>query len=143
MAKKEKEIIKLALLFVLIIILVSGLLVFISLNYLLVSVKEIPYSFNVSKSMVIGLNGDTDALKFGKIPIGGKGKRIITLTSNEKLFVNIKVYGDKKEYISVDKNNFFIYPNQSVNLTFIVNIPLSEPLGDHNGTVKIFFFKLP
>ena len=92
----------------------------------------------------IGLNSDTDGLHFGRIPKGGLVTRKIHISTEkcDKCKVSLIKTGDFKDWIMISKNNFYIYNNKTENVEIIVNAPFDAEIGEYNGTLKMYFWKV-
>lgn len=102
------------------------------------------YHINVSEKGEIGLNIDTDALYFGKIPHGGSGYRYIDIVNShaKPLKILITFSGDGSEWIAPEDNGFVLNPAQNRSIAIIANIPDDAQLGEYAGTMSIFFKKI-
>jgi hypothetical protein len=105
----------------------------VSVNYINTSVQIIPYG--------IGINADTDSLKFGKTFPGGGGSRHLILNSTKEALVKVTITGDMARFLTVDKNNFIIKPNVSDQVLFILEIPDDTPQGNYTGLIQVLFLK--
>ncbi len=106
-------------------------------------IKTYDYQVIVSEKGEIGLNIDTDALYFGKIPKGQSGQRYVTIiNSHEKpLRVIIKTSGDGSGWIAPEENSFIINPNENKSVIITAKIPEDAGIGEYSGTVSVFFKK--
>jgi len=134
---KKKE----AMLLIFLVVIVAGL-VSISYNYFFVlEVNEIDFQVNVENRL--GFNVDTDKLYFGTTYPGGVGKREVFIENYDypKVRVNIKVYGDINEWVSVDANHFVLEQGESKSVIFYVNVPKDAEYQNYEGKIKIIFTK--
>jgi len=92
-------------------------------------------------SFGIGMNGDTDSLKFGKISLGGGGERGLNINSTKKALVKVTISGDMAQFMSVDKNDFIIEPNTADKITFHIDIPENAETGNYTGLIQVLFLK--
>lgn len=99
-------------------------------------------SVEITQSTV-GLNADKDALKFGKVTVGGGGTRFIILNATEEAIVQIYVSGDMAPYLSVERNDFIIEPGQSEKVPISLNAPLDMALGEYTGKVHVLLLRPP
>jgi len=88
-----------------------------------------------------GLNGDKDALKFGKVPIEGSATRYLNINTTEDALVQIEIGGKIAQFLSVDKNNFILPKNTPEVITFQLDVPADTTIGNYTGNIKITFFK--
>ncbi|MBC8500802.1 MAG: hypothetical protein ISS25_01985 [Nanoarchaeota archaeon] len=131
-----------------IILLVSLLLLTYGLSFLyytyfkVVDVKSLPYYFSVQHH--IGLVGDRDAVKFGGVMPGETGKRWLHLMNNLDfpVKVNIKIKGEKSDWITIEENNFILEPNTYNNVSIIVQVPeYAEQHTNYTGKVTAYYLK--
>jgi hypothetical protein len=78
-------------------------------------VQEMIVNFTITDERIIGLNADTDALKFGTISLGGYSKRKFNITNpfDVPVRVEINFSEDIVELISIDRNHFILQPYDS------------------------------
>jgi len=89
----------------------------------------------------IGMNGDTDSLKFGKVTSGSGGERALHLNSTQKAVVNVTITGDMARFLSVDKNEFIIESNTNDKILFRLEIPENAEIGNYTGVIQVVFLK--
>jgi len=127
----------LIMIILLIIIISSFLIVY---NPTLYETKQIDMYLTVGN--YTGFNVDTDAIYFGTIMPSGRGTRIINITnSNQISIVNIKSYGELKEWIYISENNFILNPNEDKTVNVMVYVPKNIEYKDYKGVLKIRFKK--
>ena len=107
----------------------------------LVDVKSLPYDFTVQYH--VGLVGDMDAVKFGGVSPGGFGKRWLHINNQYEfpVKVEIKIKGQKQEWISAEENNFVLQPYTYKNVTIIVGVPEYASTGNYTGILTAYYFK--
>lgn len=86
-----------------------------------------------------GLNGDSDALKFGKVPLGASSTRFLNIYSINESIVKIEASGNISQFLSVDKNNFIIPKNSNDTITFNLDVPYDVAIGNYTGIIKVIF----
>lgn len=86
---------------------------------------------------VLGLNGDKDAVRFGRITAGNRGVRFINISSKEKAIVSIYVAGEMANFISVEKNNFEMEKGTSLLIPINLDIPSNTSSGNYSGKIYI------
>jgi len=105
----------------------------IAVRYVDTSVQIVPYG--------VGINGDTDSLKFGKVPFGGGGERALYLNITQEAVVNITITGDMAKFMSVNKNEFIIQPNKRDEVVFYLDVPEGAVTGNYTGLIRVLFLK--
>ncbi len=91
---------------------------------------------DIGERKIIGLNTNTDSLKFGTLSPGLLGRRSLMLTRNSSALVQIYVTGDLKDWITVvPLSPFFLNAGTSQEINFEVNVPDTAPPGDYLGKV--------
>jgi hypothetical protein len=137
--KKSKKLTKeyMFLIIFAVIVLVIFLASLIYKNITIYEVRTIPADINVAKH--VGINLNNDSLHFGTtFPYGGS-KRDMTISFHKDALVEIKTFGEMKNWIYVSDNNFFLPANTEKELTFEVFVPSGTDERLYNGTVKIYF----
>jgi hypothetical protein len=104
--------------------------------------KIITYNiYNTSAEIVsynvMGLNGDKDAVKFGKITAGNSGTRFLNISTTTNANVSIYISGDIAQFISVEKNNFILEQNTTELLPINLDVPKDTPPGNYTGEIRI------
>lgn len=108
----------------------------------IVQVKESNYSFSVANH--VGLVGDRDAVKFGSITPNGFGIRKIYLENTFEFPVkaNIKISGEKSDWISTQDNNFILEPNTNKTIELRVDVPgYAQNHANYTGKIKVFYLR--
>lgn len=86
---------------------------------------------------IVGLNTDTDSLKFGVVSPTASVKRIIKVAYTKPAAVNIQMDGDLQPWVAITPAEFDIEPNQTITVEFIASVP--EDAADGNYTGKVIF----
>lgn len=94
-------------------------------------------SVEVVNYNVMGLNGDIDAVKFGRITAGNRGKRFLNISTNVEAVVTIYLTGKMSNFISVQKNNFVLEQGTSELVPISLDIPSDTPPGNYSGEIHI------
>jgi len=94
-------------------------------------------SVEVVKYNVMGLNGDKDAVKFGKITAGNQGTRFLNISTNEKAIVSIYVTGEMANFISVQKNNFTMEQGTSELIPINLDVSKNATPGNYSGKIYV------
>ncbi len=127
-----------------ILILLILILPMLLVRYFVKDYNEIKMDIRITDANTIGVNSDTDGLHFGRIPKGSNAFRKIHVYTEKcnKCKVSLVKTGDFKGWITISKNNFYIYNNKTEEVILNVNVPLDARMGDYNGTLKIYFWKV-
>jgi len=89
----------------------------------------------------VGLNGDTDSLKFGKISQGGGGTRFVTVNTTQNVSIEIYFSGDIAKFLSVEKNGYSIEKGIFEKVPINIDIPSNTPIGEYSGKVHIVLLR--
>jgi hypothetical protein len=142
-SKKESKVLRIV--FIVIIVLSLGMMIGVmsytinknsQLNSKVIAYRVINTSVEV-KLGVMGLNGDKDALRFGRVAPGNGGSRFINISTKEKALVNIYITGEMAKFLIVDKNSFVMEPGTSLSVPFNIYIPDNATVGNYTGKVTI------
>jgi hypothetical protein len=106
----------------------------------IISYDEINASVIVTTGSV-GLNGDTDSLKFGKVSVGGGGTRFLNINATETLKVKIYFSGDIAKFLSIEKNEYIIEKGPIEKVPINIDIPKDTQQGNYTGTVHVLLTK--
>ena len=113
--------------------------------------RQVLWEYNINASVRVsdtrvGMDGNTDALRFGIVPKGGGSDRSFTISLNdsnlkdrykyENLTVIITGSGNITRFMYFDKNNF-IMDNSTEKITASVSIPKSADIGIYEGQVHV------
>ncbi len=85
----------------------------------------------------VGLNADTDSLKFGKVSPGSVARRSIKVQYTQDALVKVLVNGTFASWFSVNPAEFYLPATQMREVTFDVTTPLTAI--DGNYTAKVYF----
>lgn len=129
-------------------------LIFVAL-ILSVSLTAVLYSFYVIEDKKVipmdikvrdrgGFNLDTDAMHFGIAQPGGSAERSLKAwhDSDHALRVEIKTYGEMKDWVSADQDDFWLQPGEIREIFFKVRIPGGTPYGNYTGSIVLFFKRI-
>ena len=89
---------------------------------------------------IVGLNTDTDSLKFGVVSPAASVKRTIKVAYTKTAAVNIQMEGDLQSWVSINPAEFDIEPGRIKTVEFIAAIPVDALNGNYTGKV-IFCYK--
>jgi len=112
----------------------------ITYNPKIISIRTINTSVNIVQYGA-GLNGDSDALKFGKVPLDGSATRYLNITTSNNALIKIEISGNITRFLSVNENNFILAENTSEMVSFQLEAPNNTTTGNYSGTIKIIFLK--
>lgn len=110
-------------------------------NFLVSQIHETRMDIRVVSENVVGVTTDTDALHFGKTPPGGGASRIIILENKDQkpYFIQIKIFGNITQFITVSDNNFSIEPRTAKNVTVTATVPENANPGYYDGVLQAIF----
>ncbi len=101
---------------------------------------SVPITINVEdESNIIGFASDKDIINFGTAPRGSGSLKRINLT-NEKdfpLFFSIKTEGNFSTWISIENNNFVLYPGEIKEVKLTASVPGNALAGKYMGNLYI------
>jgi len=132
----------------LVLLLISTILIVSTATLLFYShylVREVRYiDAYVTVGDKLGINTDKDALRFGIIPEGNRGFRYVNVTHSFDVPVKVRItqYGDLRQWLYVEPNEFVLDPRDSRKITFIATVPEGTPNGNYTGRVKIMFYRI-
>ena len=111
--------------------------------YVLVEKKVVPIDFEVISGKRIGMTIDSDALHFGRIPIGGGASRYFTVRNQADfdMSVSIGIDADFNEWVSVDPAHqyFVLGPGNESRITVKLSIPDDAVAKQYNGSMIVLF----
>jgi len=103
--------------------------------------KLISYSiFNTTVEVTknsVGLNADTDGLKYGKTTPGNGGTRFLDINTTQDAFVEIFLSGDMSAFLSVDENSFYMSAGESRRVPVYLDVPDDAVIGFYTGRIYI------
>ncbi len=90
-----------------------------------------------------GINVDSEALRFGIVPPGGRGRRNLSIENDGVAnTVTIEAFGDIAEWLLVSENDFFLEPFESKEVEVTVEVPEDTPMRTYrSGTLRLTFRK--
>jgi|TARA_Y100000310_G_C20665465_1_gene807236 hypothetical protein len=125
------------------IFIISAFVIIIALSVLLFlpyQTVESDMHLTVITGRKVGINTDTDALWFGRMPAGNKGVRPLTITLSKNSKVVIKAEGEMAPWIVVSKNNFKTEPGETT-LEVMADVPSGTPPGNYTSVLKFYFYR--
>ena len=112
-------------------------------GYILVEKKVVPIDFEAVQGNKIGLTVDTDALHFGKIPVGSGGSRyfVVRNQADFDMSVNIGIKADFYSwiYIPPEQQYFVLSPDNESRITVKLSIPKDAEAKQYNGSMIVLF----
>ena len=110
-----------------------------SLNAYLV--KEIPIKFEVGE--IIGIDVNSTALSFGRIPQGSTSTRTITVSNirPQEVKVVLKAEGETRDFISFEQNSIILKPFETKEIKIFATPSLDSKNKEYAGNLKIFSIK--
>jgi hypothetical protein len=147
--KKQKRSIGLVVFLIVAIILISVFsTVWIYYSFVIVKVQSIPMDFKVVPRTV-GINGDRDALHFGKTLPGGYSTRKILITNNEEFPVKVDIIneGNVSYWLNLSNNGFILQTGQNETVYYTIDVPYQVqnatgewivPYGNYSGVSTIY-----
>ncbi|KHO45999.1 MAG: hypothetical protein QS99_C0010G0006 [archaeon GW2011_AR4] len=105
--------------------------------------STITIPLDVSVDSVIGINTDTDALHFGKIPPGQRGERSFALDQDYPFAVAISIIpeGSIGPWTNISSSTVLLWPHQPQNVTITVRVPGDIPPGNYTGILRITTYR--
>jgi hypothetical protein len=88
---------------------------------------------------LVGFNGDTDWLKFGKVSPGMLSRKSITAQYNKDAKVHVSMEGGLQPYTLITPTNFFLKAGEVKTVVFEAQISQNVPLGEYGGQAVFCF----
>lgn len=86
---------------------------------------------------MLGLNADTDALKFGVISPGIAAMRKINVQHSKAVLVQVRMDGELGLWTSISPAEFNLSAGETKEVALEVNVPLYALQGNYTGTAVI------
>jgi len=137
---KNNRYLLIAIIFLLIIIIAGLLSFYLKFIYKVKAIRT--YEIKVKVGDHIGFDIENSSINFGTIIPGNSGERIIELSSNEDVKVEIYLMGEIAKWITLDKNDFLLKKNKNERVTFTITIPVTTKYGNYSGKAIILFKKI-
>lgn len=122
------------------VILMTISIVFLVYNYfIIVEVQE--YDIDLIVGNMAGFNLDTDKIHFGTLPPGNNAERKFEVQNIDynRIKVNVKSYGEFKDWIYVNKNNFYLGKGETEEVKVVAYVPENAEIKTYEGKLKIIF----
>jgi len=105
--------------------------------YMIKEVKEVDMLLKVSD--VVGLNTDSDAIKFGIVPPAGIGTRTFILKNDYEIPLKtyIEISGDIKPFIRLEDNYFWLNPGEQKEIKIYADVPKDAEFGEYKGKMRV------
>lgn len=106
------------------------------------SIQSVNTSISVREGerRIIGLNADTDSLKFGTVSPQTVARRSVYITNDRDATVTVFMEGDFALWVNITPQEFTLKSGQNQEVQFAVRVPDYPENGDYTGQV-IFCFK--
>lgn len=110
--------------------------------YIVMDVRDIPVSFEVSDR--VGVDVDDQRLSFGKIPLDSKAKRTLVMKNdfNEDAKVELVFSGEIEDFMEVEESDIYLAKDEEKEFSIFVNVPSDAELGNYSGNLKVFFKRI-
>lgn len=92
---------------------------------------------DIGSRIMMGLNADKDALKFGVVSPFTLARRKVMVQHSENARVFVIMAGDLQAWTTITPANFTIQKDEIAEVQFDVNVPENAPDGNYTG-VAIF-----
>jgi len=88
-----------------------------------------------------GMNIDTDAIHFGKVPPGAtSGRRMLVSGGDQRTQVTFETSGQLSGWVSVSENNFILEPHQNKSVDINLAVPATAHAPDYlRGTLRMTY----
>lgn len=105
----------------------------------IIHIQEVPVLFEVTDRKVIGINLDTDALKFGAIMRGNSADRKFTVVNPFKVPVEVELNfsEDIADLVRVEQDNFVLGVNDSLESGIYVETNENTSIGEYEGVMEV------
>lgn len=106
------------------------------------SIQSVNSSISIREGerRIIGLNADTDSLKFGTMSPQTVARRSVYVTNDRDAKVAVFMEGDFASWVNITPQEFMLKTDQIQEVQFAVRVPDYPENGDYTGQV-IFCFK--
>lgn len=88
---------------------------------------------------LLGMNTDTDSLKFGAVSPGIEVKRIVKTQHSKDSSVTIISNGELSNWLKIEPEKFFLQSKETKEIQFILSVPLDATDGNYTGKVSFCF----
>ncbi|MEK6848949.1 MAG: hypothetical protein AABY01_00065 [Nanoarchaeota archaeon] len=108
-------------------------------------IQVITIPMNVKVSEHFGINTDSDALHFGKVPPTNEGIRGFTINSTFNMSVQAELWfsGKIAPWVSASENNIILAPFETKYINITVTVPADATTGTKKGTLHVVFRSIP
>lgn len=94
---------------------------------------------NIDSRTYLGLNTDTDSLKFGSVSSGTTVKRSINVQSSDEALVKVTMAGSLTAWTKISPAEFTLSAKENRMVFFDLNVPELIPEGNYTGQVNFCF----
>ena len=104
-----------------------------------VHVQEMPVNFSITDERIIGINTDTDALKYGKIMRGNYANRDVTIINPFNVAVNVELSFSEGilEFVELPYDNFVLGVGDDRKFGVNILTDADSVLGDYSGVLTV------
>lgn len=104
-----------------------------------VHIQELPVFFEVTDQRIVGINIDTDALKFGTIMRGNFAKRDITIVNPFQISIDVEIgFSESIENIvEISQDSFSLDIDDSLKVTITIRPDENTEIGKHEGVLTL------
>ena len=88
---------------------------------------------------LIGVNADTDSLKFGKVSPGAEITRSVKINAAKDSEITVVMLGNFTSWVSITPAQFHLPSRNTQKINFDVIVPPNAPSGNYSGVVEFCF----
>ena len=108
--------------------------------------KTVDMDIKVASGKLIGINLDSDAVHFGKVPTsevtGTKAERNLVVDSGEaKVKVIIRPGGLIGQWVIIEPTEFNLDKHEAMTVNLTAIVPAGTPVGNYTGKLDILFMQ--
>lgn len=120
-------------------VVLSSVIYFLSTKSEIVHIQEMPVVFNITEQRIIGINIDTDALRFGTIMRGHSVERKFTIINpfDFPVKVSINFSKDVSDFVTIPYYDFVLIANESLKLPINIKTNSDSEIKWYNGTMTV------
>lgn len=139
-AKKKKLSVGRMALFIIAVIAIFSFLCIFAYDYFtyLHGLKQVKvYDMRLKVGNYVGFNLDNDVLNFGTIIPTGASTRMVNISTEKPVRVEILLRGKLAEWVNISHNNFILDDQEEI--AFNVYVPANASYGNYTGKAYILF----
>ncbi len=96
----------------------------------------------VGQRDIMGLNTDTEALRFGTLRPGVGSSRFVEVSSKKSSWVTVQLKGSLAPWVWISNESFLLNKGNMDKIQFKLDVPNSAENGNYTGTA-VFIFREP